>query len=77
MHRSVQLSLARFQTKVYMSKIWFSIGHFVQATFNLVLVPLGWAPVVVFMLVLAFGAIYWMNAQAKYTRRAKERNEYI
>ena len=69
--------MTRFQTKVYMSKIWFSIGHFVQATFKLVLVPLGWLPVVVFMLVLAFGAIYWMNAQAKYTRRAKERNQYI
>jgi hypothetical protein len=27
--------------------------------------------------VLAFGAVYWMNAQAKYTRRAKDRKEYI
>ncbi len=60
-----------------MTKIWFSIGQFLQATFNMLLVTAGWAPVVLFMLVLAFGAIYWMNAQAKYTRRAKERNQYI
>jgi hypothetical protein len=60
-----------------MTKIWFSIGQFLQATFNMLLVTAGWAPVALFMLVLAFGAIYWMNAQAKYTRRAKERNQYI
>lgn len=60
-----------------MTDIWYSIGHFLQSTFNMLLVPFGWFPVYLFMCVLAFGAVYWMNLQVRYNRRAKERNEGI
>ena len=39
--------------------------------------PTGTAAPVSFACVLAFGAVYWMMAQAKYNRRAIERKEYI
>lgn len=69
--------MAPFDTDHTMTQIWFSIGHFLQKSFDLLLVSFGWAPVYLFMVVLAFGAIYWLNTQAKYTRRAQERKEYI
>lgn len=60
-----------------MTHVWFWFGHLFQWTFKNLLVPMGWAPVYIFMIVLAFGALYWMNLQSKYTKRAKDRNEYI
>ncbi|MBL7983699.1 MAG: hypothetical protein JNM91_01810 [Flavobacteriales bacterium] len=60
-----------------MESFFFAIGKFCQDSFDFLLVPFGWIPVAIFCGVLAFGAVYWMNAQAKYTRRAKERKEYI
>jgi hypothetical protein len=72
----LHLSLAPFNIQ-RMQSFFFAIGHFLQATFNALLVPGQWGPVWLFIVVLAFGAVYWMNAQAKYTRRAKERKEYI
>lgn len=60
-----------------MRSIFFGIGEFIQATFDCTIVPAGWSLPVIFTIVLAFGALYWMMAQAKYTRRAKERNETI
>ena len=38
---------------------------------------MGWTAPVIFTCELAFGAVYWMMAQAKYSRRAIERKEYI
>lgn len=60
-----------------MRDFFFATGHFLQDTFDALLVSVGWAPPVIFACTLAFGALYWMMAQARYTRRAKERNEYI
>lgn len=60
-----------------MNHVWYGIGHFLQKTFNWLLVSFGWAPVVVFSVLLFIGVLYWLNLQAKYNRRAKERNEYI
>ena len=60
-----------------MRDFFFAFGHFCQKTFDLLLVSMGWAAPITFACVLAFGAIFWLNAQAKYTARAKERKEYI
>ena len=65
------------QHTAHMESFFFAIGKFCQDSFDFLLVPFGWIPVAIFCGVLAFGAVYWMNAQAKYTRRAKERKEYI
>jgi hypothetical protein len=68
---------APVQHPLRMQSFFFAVGHFFQTTFDLLLVPGGWMPVTIFSVVLAFGAVYWMNAQAKYSRRAKDRKEYI
>ncbi|MBK9760064.1 MAG: hypothetical protein IPO90_08865 [Flavobacteriales bacterium] len=60
-----------------MQSFFFAIGQFCQSSFDALLVPAGWIPPTIFTLVLAFGAFYWMNAQAKYSQRAKDRKEYI
>jgi hypothetical protein len=60
-----------------MTKIWYGIGHFMQTLFNWVLTPFGWTPVVIFSLVLGFGAIYWLVLQARFTRSAKEKGDHI
>lgn len=59
-----------------MNTFWYWIGHALQYTLE-VLVTLGWLPVTLFSLVLAFGLVYWLGVQAKYTRRAKEKGGYI
>ncbi len=56
-----------------MTKFWYGIGHFFQKVFDWVLTPFGWAPVVIFSLVLAFGAIYWLRLQGRYNRTAREK----
>lgn len=61
----------------HMNAIWYAIGHFLQKTFNWLLVPFGWGPVVLFSVMIAFGLGYWMWWQGKYNRRAKEKGEYI
>ncbi len=71
------LYLPPFNTDPPMMHVWFSIARFMQKSFDLLLVSFGWAPVYIFACVLAFGALYWLNLQAKMTRRAKEKNEYI
>lgn len=60
-----------------MRDFFFGFGHICQDIFDVLLVKPGWILPVTFAIVLAFGAIYWMRAQAKYTARAKERKEYI
>lgn len=59
-----------------MNQIWYAIGHAFQFCLSL-LVSMGWAPVVLFSCVLFFGMLYWLSLQARYNRRAKERNESI
>jgi len=60
-----------------MRDFFFAFGHICQDTFDALLVSAGWLPPILFTIVLAFGAVYWMMAQAKYSRRAIERKEYI
>lgn len=65
------------QIYLVMRDFFFGFGHICQDLFDAVLVSAGWFFPIVFACVLAFGAVYWLRAQAKYTARAKERNEYI
>lgn len=58
-----------------MQEVFFSIARFVEATFDWLLVPFGWLPIILFSLILGFGALYWLMLQARFNRRAKERNE--
>jgi hypothetical protein len=44
---------------------------------DLVLTPFGWAPVVIFSLVLTFGGVYWLVLQSRFTRTAKEKGGHI
>ena len=60
-----------------MQDFFFAIGHFCQKTFDWFLVSLGWITPVVFAIVLAIGAADCMMSQARYTRKAIERNERI
>jgi hypothetical protein len=60
-----------------MTKFWFGIGHSIQALLDLVLTPFGWAPVVIFSLVLTFGGVYWLVLQSRFTRMAKEKGGHI
>lgn len=60
-----------------MTHFWYSIGHALQASFQWLLVSVGWLPVTVISIVLAIGFLYWLSVQAKYSRRAKEKGEYI
>lgn len=60
-----------------MKAIWYGIGKSVEWTIDTFITPWGWMPVTVFILVMAFGALYWLNWQGKYNRRAKERSELI
>ncbi len=60
-----------------MRDFFFGFGHICQDLFDMLLVSAGWFFPVTFAIVLAFGAFYWMMAQAKYSRKAIERKEYI
>jgi hypothetical protein len=60
-----------------MTKLWYGIGHSLQTLMDWVLTPFGWAPVVIFSLVLAFGAIYWLMLQGRYSRAAKEKGGHL
>jgi hypothetical protein len=60
-----------------MNAFWYSIARALQATFKFCLVSLGWIPVIIISCTLAFGLLYWLATQAKYTRRAKEKGGYI
>ncbi len=60
-----------------MRDFFFGFGHLCQDLFDALLVSAGWFFPITFTIVLAFGAVYWMNAQAKYNRKAIERKEYI
>ena len=60
-----------------MRDFFFAIGHICQKSFDWFLVSLGWIAPVTIAFVLAFGAFYWMRAQARYNRKAIERKEYI
>ncbi|MCB0791297.1 MAG: hypothetical protein H6595_05705 [Flavobacteriales bacterium] len=60
-----------------MQAVWFGIAHFMESTFSWFLTPFGWLPVYGFTLVFAFGAIYWLRLQERYSRKAKERGDSI
>ena len=60
-----------------MNSIWYGIGSFLQKSFDLLLVSFGWAPVVLFSIVVAFGLGYWMYCQVRYTRRDKQQGTLI
>ena len=54
-----------------MQQISFAIGHFLEDTFS-ILTAMGWMPVTGISLILAFGLVYWLNLQGKYSRKAKK-----
>ena len=54
-----------------MQQISFAIGHFLESSFQ-VLVVLGWIPPVGIVLLLAGGLVYWLRLQAKYNRKAEK-----
>ena len=60
-----------------MQEVFFSIARFLEATFDWLLVPFGWMPVIAFSLILGFGALYLLMLQVRYNRSARERNERI
>jgi hypothetical protein len=62
---------------IRMTQVWFSIGHFFQWTFNKLLVPMGWLPVILIAIVMTIGTIYWLRLQGKYNRKAREKGESI
>jgi CHASE2 domain-containing sensor protein len=59
-----------------MYQIFFSIGHFLEATFQ-ILVVLGWFPVIGISLILAFGLVYWLMLQRRYSEEARRRGTLI
>lgn len=60
-----------------MRDIWFAIGQFTEWIISVLITPWGWLPVTTFILVMAFGALYWLMWQGRYNRRAKEHNELM
>lgn len=54
-----------------MQKIVFAIGHFFEASLS-VLSWMGWVPVTLISLVLAFGLVYWLVMQGRFNRKAKQ-----
>jgi len=54
-----------------MQQISFAIGHFLEDTFK-ILSAMGWMPVIGISIVLGLGFLYWMNLQAKYSRKAQK-----
>ncbi|MCO6482171.1 MAG: hypothetical protein J5I62_05210 [Flavobacteriales bacterium] len=56
--------------------VFFGIGHFLQWSFGLISKP-QWGIPIAITVVLVFGMLYWLYWEKRYTRRAKERNEFI
>jgi len=54
-----------------MQQISFAIGHFLESSFQ-VLVILGWIPPVGIALLLTGGLVYWLRLQARYDRKAQK-----
>ncbi len=59
-----------------MYKIFFGIGHFLEATFAFI-VALEWLPVIVISLLLTFGFFYWLYLQKRYSDDARRRGTMI
>ena len=59
-----------------MNNIFFAIGHFLEATFTFI-VALGWLPVIGISLILAFGMLYWLMLQRRYSEEARRRGTMI
>lgn len=51
----------------------FASAHFTETCLSL-LVAMGWMPVTVFTIAMTLGAVYWLNLQGRYNRRAKQDN---
>lgn len=60
-----------------MTHVWYGIGHFLQKTFDWIIVPLGFGPSIMICIVMALGTIYWLRLQGKYNRQAREKGESI
>ncbi|QQR88290.1 MAG: hypothetical protein IPJ76_08795 [Flavobacteriales bacterium] len=59
-----------------MTQFWHSLGHGIQWLLE-GLVVMGWGPVVLFSIIMAIGAIYWMMLQGRYNRKAKETGGHL
>ncbi|MCB0793906.1 MAG: hypothetical protein KDB88_04145 [Flavobacteriales bacterium] len=60
-----------------MQEIWFGIGRALEMTFDWLLVPFGWLPVVGIIAVMSIGFLYWMSLQNRYNKRAREKGEHL
>jgi len=59
-----------------MQQIAFATGHFLESTFK-ILSAMGWLPVWAIGVVMGFGLIYWLNMQARYSRKAAKEGTLI
>lgn len=64
------------QITIPMQKIAFAIGHFLEATFK-ILSWMGWFPITVISLLMAFGLVYWLMLQGRYNRKAAKEGTLI
>ncbi len=55
-----------------MYQIFFSIGRFLESTFT-ILAALGWVPVILISVILAFGLVYWLMMQDRYNKEARRK----
>jgi hypothetical protein len=62
---------------IRMTQVWFAIGQFFQAAFDVTLVPLGWSIPILITIVMAIGTIYWLWLQGRYNKKAREKGESI
>ena len=55
-----------------MQDIFFALGHFLESTFNLLLVPFAGLPVTAIFVLMFVGLFYWLFLQGKYNAKAKK-----
>jgi len=60
-----------------MQDILFATGHFLQDTFDVLLVPFGNLPNVAFIFAFAFGCTFWLYKQSRLNKKAKRDNTLV
>ncbi len=61
-------------TPEHMQDIFFSIGRFLEATFEVLLVPFAGLPVAAIFVLMFVGLFYWLYLQGKYNDKARKDN---
>lgn len=59
-----------------MTEFFFAFGHFVEWLLKPI-VAANWSGAILFVIVLVLGAAYWLFLETRYTRKAKENDEFI